>query len=218
MPLSEQASDNFLEIKKVESKINIRSSEVGQKIDSWHIFTQKANEFEYNDIVLFSKKYKNNEQIIFAKSAKFNSSHNSVSLVLKDGNHFVLYDDTFVQTKYKQLSLVNALRHKKLDDKQIVLYWSEAKTDKYRAKWLSIYILLSIFPFLSVMFAFSIGVVNSRIEKRNISFWIGLFVFVYYGLVFKLSDIKPLEGTLFLVLFSFVFGWLVVNKKILKRY
>ncbi len=218
MPLSEQASHNFLKIKKVESKINVKSSEVGQKIADWSIFTKKSKEFVYNDLVLFSSNYKDKEQFILSKSAKFDSFGDSVSLTLNDGNHFMIGKDSIVQTKFKTLKLTNALYRDSLEDKSIYEYWMDAKTVKYRLKWLSIYMLFSIFPFLSVPFAFSLGIINTRVEKRTVSFWIGLVIVVYYGFVFKLADISPVKGGLLFVFLYSLTGFLILRKMILKRY
>jgi len=66
--------------------------------------------------------------------------------------------------------------------------------------------------------AFSIGVINTRVQKRFISFWIGLSVLVYYGFLFKVADKSPLFGGLgFVILFSLISYW-ILNKTILKRY
>jgi len=219
MPLSEQASHNFLKIKKVESKINVRSSEVGQKIANWYIFTKKADEYKYDDLILFSSNYKGKEQFILAKSAKFKSFGDSVSLILKDGKHFMIsQNDKVLQTNFKTLKLTNALYRDKLDNKSIYEYWLDAKDDKYRSRWLSIYMLLSLFPFLSVFLAFSIGIINARIQKRVVSFWIALVVVVYYGFIFKVGELSPLYGGVgFVVVFTLV-SWIILKNMILKRY
>jgi len=219
MPLSEQASHNFLKIKRVESKINVRSSEVGQKIGKWNIFTKESQKYKYKDLILFSNNYEGKEQLILAKSAKFDSFGDTVSLTLDDGNHFMIDgDNRVVQTEFKVLKLTNSLQRSTLDNKSIYEYWLDAKKDSYRSKWLSIYILLSLFPFLSVLLAFAIGIVNTRIEKRSISFWIALVVIFYYGFVFKLADKSPLYGGIGFVVFFVIVSYIVVNNKIFKRY
>jgi len=218
MPLSEQASHNFLKIKKVESKINVKSSEVGQKIASWHIFTKKSDEYRYTDLVMFSSDYKGKEQFIISKKAKFISYGDSVSLILKDGKHYMVYDDKILQTNFDTLTLSNTLYRDQLDNKSIYEYWLDAKSNKYRSRWLAIYILLSLFPFLSVFLAFSIGIINSRIQKRVVSFWIALVVVVYYGFIFKIAEISPLYGGILFSLVFFFISWLILRKMILKRY
>ncbi len=216
MPLSEQASKNFLKIKKLESKINVKDSEVGQRVGEWNIFTKKDGNNRYKDLVLFSKRDK--EQLILANSAKFDSSNSKIKLILKDGNHYLISDEHIVATRFKNLILTNNLEKDKLSHKGIVEYWSEAKTNSYRSKWLSIYILLSLFSFLSVPNAFSIGIINSRIQKRVISFWVGLVVIIYYGVAFKVATKSPLYGSIiFITLFS-IFSYIIFKKVILKRY
>jgi lipopolysaccharide export system permease protein len=218
MPLSEQASHNFLKIKKVESKINVKSSEIGQKVGNWHIFTKRADDFVYNDLVLFSANYKNKEQLILSKSAKFDSFGDSISLTLRDGVHYMIGNDRIVQTNFETLKLTNAIYKDKLDNKTILEYWLDAKTDKYRSRWLTIYMLLSLFPLLSLFLAFSVGIINTRVQRRVVSFWMALVVIVYYGFTFKIAEISPLYGGVgFLTIFLLV-SFLVVRKMILKRY
>jgi len=218
MPLSEQSSDNFLKIKRVESKINVRSSEVGQKIGSWHIFTKKSDNFRYDDLVLFSSNYKNKMQFILSKSAKFESYKNSISLILKNGNHFMISNDKIIQTSFETLKLTNALYRDKLDNKSIFEYWADAKNNQYRSRWLSIYVLLSLFPFLSVFLAFSIGIINTRIQKRTVSFWIALVIVIYYGFIFKIAQISPFYGSVVFILFFSGISFLILKVLILKRY
>jgi len=217
IPLSEQSSDNFLSIKKTESKINVKGNEVGQRVGKWNIFTKKVDDLEYKDLVMFSKDSKK-EQLILAKGAKFGSSNNKVILFLENGAHYLINKNEIVQTNFKELKLQNNLKRDTLSNKGIVEYWSEIDKNHYRAKWLSSYMLLSLFPLLSIFLAFSIGVINARVQNRIVSFWIGLTVFSYYGFLFKVADKSPLYGSFgFIVLFSMI-SYLILNKTILKRY
>ena len=217
MPLSEQASKNFMKIKKMESKINVKDSEVGQRVGGWNIFTKKISDNSYKDLVLFSKNT-DKEQLILAKNAKFNSTNSKINLVLNSGNHYLINKKESIQTEYKKLILTNNLEKDELSHKGILEYWSDAKTNSYRSRWLSIYILLSLFPLLSVLNTFSIGVINSRVQKRVISLWVGVTVLVYYGTAFKIAAKSPLFGSLaFITVFTTV-SFLIFRKLILKRY
>ena len=219
MPLSEQASHNFLKIKRVESKINVKSSEVGQKIGNWNIFTQKSDEYKYDDLVLFSLSNNKKIQFILSKYAIFDSQGDSVSLTLYDGNHFIITDDDrIIQTKYDTLKLTNALYRDKLDNKSIYEYWLDAKNDRYRSRWLSIYMLLSIFPFISVFLAFAVGIINMRVEKRFIGLWIALIVLIYYSFTFKLAEVSPLYGGVTFILIFTLGSIFILKKMILNRY
>ena len=217
MPLSEQASKNFMKIKKMESKINVKGNEVGQSVSGWNIFTKKVSDNRYNDLVLFSKT-KDKEQLILAKNAQFNSTNSKINLVLNAGNHYLINHKETIQTGYQKLTLTNNLHKDELSHKSIFEYWSDAKTNSYRSRWLSIYILLSMFPLLSVFNAFSIGVINSRVQKRVISLWVGISVLVYYGTAFKIAAKSPLLGSIgFITIFTLI-SFLIFNKIIIKRY
>jgi len=219
MPLSEQASDNFLKVKKVESKINLKSSEVGQKIANWNIFTaKKENNNTYLDIVLFSPNYKKSMQFILAKNAKFDSFGNKITLSLTNGNHFIIKENEIIQTEFGKLNISNPIYKDKLENKKIFEYWLEAKHNHYRAKWLCIYVMLSFFVIATIFAAFSIGIVNTRVQKRSISFWIGLVVVVYYIFVFKIADISPLKGSIIFSILFVLITFLIFYKTILKRY
>lgn len=217
MPLSEQASKNYIKIKKVESKIDIKSSELGQSIGSWNIFVKDKEGNIYKDILLFSSDYNNNEQLILAKSAKFKTESGGISLTLVDGNSFSMGKD-FVQTSFDTLKLSYKDSKDQLQNKGIVQYWLDAKNSQYRAMWLCVYMLLSLFPFLSVMLAFCIGIVNIRVQRRNIALWIGLVIFVYYGIIFQISQVYPLYGGILFVSLFFLASSVIFQRMIIRRY
>ncbi len=217
MPLSEQASHNFLKIKKVESKINLKDSEVGQRVGSWNLFTKKESDTKYIDLVLFSKQ-KDKEQIILAKSANFISGSTLINLILKDGKHFLVKKNEIIQTNFGQLKLSNALHKDELSNKGILEYWKEAKSNKKRAKWLCIYLLLSFFPFLTTLLAFSISIINPRIENRNIAIWIFLVIIIYFGTTVKISQSIPLTGSIIFGITFFIISILIYKKLIAIRY
>lgn len=217
MPLSKQASKNFVKIKKVESKINIKSSELGQSIGSWNIFVRDKKDNTYQDIVLFSSDYNKNEQLILAKSAKFKTGSSGISLTLIDGNSFTMGED-LVQTSFEKLKLSYNDSKEGLENRGIIEYWMDAKNDPYKAMWLCIYMMLSLFPFLGVMLAFCIGVVNIRVQRRNIALWIGAVIVVYYGVTFQLSQVYPLYGAVFFALGFFIVSFFTFRKMILQRY
>ena len=219
MPRSEQMSDNFLEIKKVESKINIRTSEVGQKIGKWNIFSKQGKGDVYRDLALFSKD-RGKSQIILANEAKLVSGKREMSLMLDHGTHY-RYDslnDSLIKTKYEKLKFTYNLHKGKLDTKGIVDFWLEAKTNSNRAKWLLLYLLFSFLPFFGVAYAFSIGIINPRVQKRAVGVWITVVIFIYYFVAYNISVTTPLVGGIVFAVSFFVLGLIFVKKMILNRY
>ena len=216
-PLSEQAVSNFIKIKKVESKINIASSKVGQNIGDWNIFSKEKEGNIYKDVILYANNYNGSEQFIIAPKAIFETVNNAISLTLYNGNSFSMGVD-FVETSFERLRLAYVDSKEKLQHKGIIGYWQEAKSNKSRALWLCVYMLLSFFPLFSMLFAFCISVVNIRVTRRNIALWMSIVIVVYYAAVFQVAGHFPGLGGVVFGLSFFLISIVFFKKMILQRY
>jgi lipopolysaccharide export system permease protein len=217
MPLSKQASKNFVKIKKVESKIDIQSTKVGQNLGDWNIFAKEKDGNRYKDIVLFSNKFNENEQFIVASNALLSTKGNSILLTLYSGRSFTMGLD-FIQTDFKRLQLAYRDTKDELEKKGIIQYWLDVKHSSYKSMWLSIYLLISFFPLFSLLLAFCIGIVNIRLQRRNIAFWISLVIVVYYGAIFNISSYYSLVGGVTFGLLFFMSSIYIFYRIIIQRY
>ena len=219
IPISKQLNKNFIEYKKLESKINIKATEFGQKFENWNVFINDVNGSTYKNIVLFSPQTKDaKERFIIAKSAIIEQNGSIVGIRLDNGKLFNLNKEAIDEIQYQSMTMSYKPSTKDIETSSVVEYWSKAKKNKTRAKDLSVNILISFFPLATFLFAISFGVANTRHEKPNIYLHIFLVVLAFYLLVFKVATSYPFVGTAVLIVLFHLASAYYFRDKILKNY
>ena len=219
IPIAKQLNKNFIEYKKLESKINIKATEFGQKFEDWNVFINDIKEDTYHDIVLYTNnKEKNEERFIIAKSAHIDKNGSIIGIALEKGKLFNIKKEEIDEVNYDGMTMSYKPNIKELHTDGVVDYWMKAKENKTRAKDLSINILISFFPLATFLFAISFGVANTRHEKPNIYLYIFIVVLVYYLLMFKVATTFPWIGTGVLIVLFHLASGLFFKERILKRY
>ncbi len=220
IPIAKQLNKNFIEYKKLESKINIKSSSYGQKFQDYSLFINGDSKSGYKDIVLYYKDSNgSDERFIMAKEATIENNNSKITIDLKSGKLYNLQDGNKIdEFSYSDMRMSYKPNVKDLRYSTVKEYWMRAKEDKQRAKDLSINVLISFFPLASFLFALSFGIAHTRHEKPNIYLYMFLVVLIYYLLMYKISLTFPLIGTaLLLILFHLASG-IFFRNRILKRY
>jgi lipopolysaccharide export system permease protein len=219
IPIAKQLNKNFIEYKKLESKINIKATEFGQKFEDWNLFINDVSEDTYKDIVLYSKNAaKEEERFIIAKSAHIEKNGSIIGIVLREGKLFNIQKERLDEINYDGMTMSYKPNVKELHSDGVIAYWMKALSNKTRAKDLSINILISFFPLATFLFAISFGVANTRHEKPNIYLYIFIVVLIYYLLMFKIATTIPLIGTGLLIIGFHIASGIFFREKILKRY
>ena len=85
--LSKILKDNFVDYKKTQATLNLKSSELGQKFGEWLIFIQSDERLDkntiYNDLIMYTpKKNDEKEKIILAKKGEFKSEDSVFKMIL----------------------------------------------------------------------------------------------------------------------------------------
>ncbi len=219
-PLSDQLSKNFLQEKKLEANINIKSSKFGQKFSSWNVFVNKlASKNEYKDIILFKRdNEKGVDTFIISDNANIDTNNSLFGLVLNNGAVYNLKQNELKLINYEKLKITYAPNIKEVQSDDIIDYWKKASTKKKRAKHLSLSIFLAMFPFVSYLFAITFGIVNTRNESSNIYIKMFLVIIVFYTLVSIVSTKIPLWGTPTVLILFYIASIVLFRKKILTRY
>jgi lipopolysaccharide export system permease protein len=219
IPIAKQLNKNFIEYKKLESKINIKATEFGQKFEDWNLFINDVNQDTYKNIVLYSKNSaKDEERFIIAKSAHIDKNGSIIGIVLDEGKLFNIKKEALDEINYARMTMSYKPNVKELHSDGVIAYWMKALSNKTRAKDLSINILISFFPLATFLFAISFGVANTRHEKPNIYLYIFIIVLIYYLLMFKVATTIPLIGTGLLIVGFHIASGIFFREKILKRY
>jgi len=215
-PITSQFRDAFMIEKKMEAQLNIRSSEFGQQFGSWFVFAGENKENrELKDIVLFDQGKE--EKFIVAREAMINNKEGVINLDLKYGKAFVLKKDELTQINFATMKMNNYSKLQDFHKKDFMSYWSEVLKDKSEAKKLVMNVSIALFPLMTFLIAYSIGVFNRRYDKSMFNFYMFISLVSYFVLVYLLSR-KILFWTWLVVPLIFLSVSVFIYRKRILRY
>lgn len=189
MPAAEDLKDNFINYKKSKAKLNIKASEFGQKFSDWLVFIQNEkndnNTTSYSDIVLYNhpKDKNDQEKIIYAKNGKFVNKNGIFEFDLNKGVAYTIDKKNWHVTEFKNMVIRTGIDDRIKPSKSIKEYWSEMKKSDKRKKDFSIYVLVSLCPIATFLYAISFGIVTYRYEKGIIYLGIFATILSYFTLL-----------------------------------
>jgi lipopolysaccharide export system permease protein len=198
IPISKQLNKSFAEEKKATASLNIESSEFGQKFAEWYIFSEKKKDEKkaFSNLIMFSNK--GDDKFIFSNKASSTSVDGSLKLSLFDGKAYIVKPNEIDQINFKSMVINNSPKTELIEYSDLIKYWSKVTEDNKRLKDMVIYILISIFPMVSVFLIVMLGVVNPRFTKNRSTLYMVTSIFIYFALVFVLAP--KLNAWLLLVL------------------
>ena len=217
LPTAKQLYKNFIEIKKVEAKINIKPTEFGQRFSDWMVFINKTDNNGYKDIILYNQK-KKKETFILANHAKINHEKGLLNLSLDNGKTFYITDKEIKQIDYAKMNINNFLRGEELHNDTIMEYWKKALTDQKRAKDLSFLTLTALFPLVSFLFALAIATLNIRHDRVHLYPFLFAMVISYYIVSIVFAKTFPFVGIVAVSLLYYIFSKILFVKKVVKRF
>ncbi len=219
VPLSKQMSSNFIAMKRMEAKLNIKESEFGQKFSNWHVFVRSNNKKSYGDIVLYQKaKTGENDKFILARRAVLDRNDSLLTLTLDGGSVYALGNERVTQVNYDKLRMNYNPKLRSLESSEIIDYWKEAQHDKNRAYQLAFTVLVSMFPLLTFLFALSFGIAHMRYHKPNVYLNSMIVVLLYYVAIYRVADRFPLYGSVAIMLLFGFASILYFQKRIMERF
>jgi lipopolysaccharide export system permease protein len=205
-PKADYLRSAFLNIKKQESQFNIKASEYGQQVGSWLIYVDKEKKQKFQDITLLQFD-KNKDNFISAKYAFMENKSNFLNLHLIDGKSFVI-SDNIQQVDFKQMILQHTIAEikniKSFND--IVMYWSNRKTNFKKSKDFSFRILISLFPLLSLYFILTFGFFNPRYDANKTAISSTIVTIIFVVLASKMSSKYPND-----VLYALPLGYFLIS-------
>ncbi len=223
IPISDQLNKNFISYKKSEAKLNIKPSESGQRFSDWIIFVNKSEELnntkKYKDIVLYQLKNTNNEEkLILSSGANLEHKNSSLSLNLDNGYAYHIKQNNIHQLRYDKMTINSTSQNQISSVQSIIKYWKQIQTSQKRAKNFALYILISIFPLSTYLFAISFGIVTYRYQKNEIYGYIFGVIFTYFMLIAILSRFFPISSIVLIFSFFLLISLKYFHKKILLSY
>lgn len=220
IPLSKQLQKNFLDYKKVEAKFNIKATEFGQKFSDWYVYINTIDKDKnYKNIVMYSPETKSQkEKIITAQNAQINNQNSVLELHLDDGKVFQIEKEKLNQIEFKEMSIKSLSQESISKVSDYISYWKMAtKIDKIKFN-LIFYSLLALFPFATIFFAISIGILTYRYEKSSIYPKIFLIILFYVGSIPVLIKFLHFYTIGIVFLTSITLSYIFYTKKIKQRY
>jgi len=213
MPLSKQFYKSFKESKKTEAKLNIVPGKLGQKFGNYYIYVKEKREDIFQDIVIYNRTNKNEEQFFSSQRGKLNHKEGVTSLMLNDGYGYTYTETNLQQAKYKTLEVYESTKKTSFRFENIVTYWSKAKTDTGMMHRVLFFIFVSLIPLLSVYLVASFTMINPRYQTNH-SF---IVIFLTTLLLYMIASSLEKWGsylTLTITLFTLIIGsrWLFTKR------
>ena len=218
IPKTKYLTSEMLDLKKREANFNIKSSEYGQKFSEWMIYIENKTDKVYDEVKLFKTKEKTDEFII-AKNATLNNHNSELSFELTNGKLFNIKEDEFNQIDFKTMLINESIANKEVEEfTTSYAYWTDNfKTNSQIDKFV-FYILISIFPLISLFLVIAFGYFNPRYEKnRSIGLSIACIVLYYLCTDYAVKNIL-LHALYVIPLAWIIFTYVVYMKKIQQVY
>jgi lipopolysaccharide export system permease protein len=167
IPKADYMKSTFLENKKTEAQFNIKASEYGQAFGKWLIYVNEEEKGKYKDIVLFQQN-KEKDTFIIAKDATLDNDGSSLSLNLNTGKAINIAKKVN-QIDFKKMVIYNDIKSSvninTLDD--LIYYWKDMFSNTGKSSDFIFYVLASVYPIISILFALYIGYYNPRYQKNH---------------------------------------------------
>ncbi|MBX7490879.1 LptF/LptG family permease [Helicobacter turcicus] len=223
-PLSDIAYRQFLEKRKSSIGINLQAGEFGQKLGEWLVYVQKSKNDTYENVVLLSLQKGENSQkdgLIFAKEANIDNIDGLMEVRLQDGEVYRKVSDGMERISFDTMILRYAVDFTDDGNMGLVEYWrrafyENARQDKTRRN-LSMYVLLSLFPLISLFYFPLLGVKNPRYQKNYTILQTMGAVGVFFALMYLMATYAPLIGTLLLSI-AWGYGGYFLYKRYVARF
>ena len=218
MPYVKNLNDNFIDYKKSKINLNIKPNEFGQSFGNWMIFVGEKDEKNniYRDITMFYDDEKN-EKFISANSGHLQNHNSNLEFILKNGKIYNIEQNRWNIGEFDTLSIQSTLKSQENNLFSVLNYWSGVFKNKKIAKKFTIYVLLSLFPLASILFALSFGIVTYRYEKGFVYGGIFGVLFIYFALIMILAKI-PQVAVPVTFFVSLIASYIYYKVKIVKRY
>jgi lipopolysaccharide export system permease protein len=218
IPKTKFLTKQFLNQKKKEANFNIKASEFGQKFGDWLIYIDEENDKTYKNIKLF-KAQDGKEQFILSKSAILSNDKGELNFYLKDGKAFYMDDFEINQINFQAMHINDSV-----SDVELKVftnpydYWKEKFRIDEDVDDFVFFILISIFPTISLYFIITFGYFNPRYEKNRAVSNSIITIVLYYIISKPLSDSQPFAVLVILPILWIATSYIMYSKSIKKEY
>ena len=167
IPKTKFLTNEMLDFKKREANFNIKSSEYGQKFGEWMIYIDNKTNKVYDEVKLF-KTSKSTDEFIISKSATLNNHNSQLSFELSEGKLFNIKANEINQVDFKTMLINESISNKGSETFTTSWeYWTRHLKANSQVDKFIFYILISLFPLISLFLVIAFGYYNPRYEKNR---------------------------------------------------
>lgn len=182
IPKTKFLTNQMLSVKKKEANFNIKSSEFGQKFGDWMIYITDKNEKTYSDVKLF-KTENFTDQFIVSKNAVLRNSDGELTFTLNEGKLFYINPKELNQINFETMLIGDSIANNSSEVFTTPFeYWATKLSLNQTTDKFVFFILVSIFPLVSLFLVIAFGYFNPRYEKNRSLPYAIVFVVLYYFL------------------------------------
>jgi len=214
MPMSKQLYKAFKNEKRSEAKLDIVPGKLGQKFGDYYVYIKsKDRNGNFNDLVIYNRSDKNNEQFFAAKRGKLKKENGQSSLLLEEGYGYTYGESKLRQAQYRTLEAFNTARPSVFRFEEIIDYWKRAKEDDKIMHRLLFFLFVSLIPMLAVHPVAAFMMINPRYQSNHSFVVVALTTITLYMIASSLEK----WGTPILLIVSIVLFTLIGHALFQKR-
>ncbi len=231
IPSSNELYNKFLNQKKKNIDINLQPAEFAQKLGSWLVYIQSSSDKSYNDVVLFSNKSFEYETFIVADKVNLVAQDSTLEIHIFDGTAYLNHEKSIDKIDYqKMISRIEILPQEQ-KHQDVIKYWSkinninlpyneenrrQIEEARKILKNFSQYILVSLFPLISIALIPLLGIMHPRFNRSYVYFYTIASIALFHGFTHIISTYFPVKGIVPFVLIWCVSIYLLYRKQIAK--
>jgi len=203
MPLSKQFYKAFKEEKRNDAKLNIVPGELGQKFGNYYIYVKDKREDKFENIVIYNRTDKANEQFFASETGKLNRTENVTSLQLNKGYGYTYSEVKLQQAEYKTLEIFDSSIKRGYQFKTILSFWQDAAHSSKIKQKLIFFIFVSLIPLLSVYLVAAFTMINPRYQGNHsfiVIFANTLFFYAIASSLQKWGTFPLLAGSVIIIM------------------
>lgn len=218
IPKTKFLTKQFLNIKKKEANFNIKASQFGQKFGDWLIYIEEKDDKIYKHTKLF-KPQKGKEQFIISNKATLNNEKGNLSFKLDNGKAFLMDGNILNQINFKSMHINDTIAESDINHFTTSYeFWKKNLKENDDIDDLTVYILTSIFPLISLFLIITFGYFNPRYEKnRSVAYSI-LAIVIYYVFAKVIGDRLLLHSIYIIPPIWIISSYILYSKTVKKEY
>lgn len=218
MPLAKNSYRGFIDFKKSEAKVHITAGMLGQQFGDYFVYVQDKNGTILQEIVIYNRSTKNQDQIFAAKNGEIEYLDNIPALLLRDGYGYTYDKPKLQQIKYETLRAFDTTQHNIRQPQTILEYWQETLQNPKTLQRAYFFLFISLIPICSLYLIAAWTMINPRYQSNKSFIVIFVVALIFYAIA---SVLEERGGIVSLVIVSIVLcaiGHMMFRQKVARYF